>query len=142
VHTFIGAPNGKSREAAHVTSESTPLSVLRLFFAEIFTLLVVETNLHCHQFVENSDDGPPEREVTEAEMFVFGCDVTDGTYSSRQSGGLLDENGKASHSILWTNDGTCYVLPYYGFYISPTIIGMVLTEQMTDCGKYETCLKL
>jgi len=34
-------------------------------------------------------------------------DITDGTYSSRQTGGLLDENGTASHSILWTNDGTC-----------------------------------
>jgi len=33
VHTFPGAPNGKSREAAHVTSESTPFSVLLLFFA-------------------------------------------------------------------------------------------------------------
>ena len=31
---------------------------------------------------------------------------------------------------------------HYAFYISQTIIGMELTEQMTDCGKYETCLKL
>jgi hypothetical protein len=40
VHTFTGAPNGKSREAAYVMSESTPLSILLLFFAEI-TLLIV-----------------------------------------------------------------------------------------------------
>jgi len=33
VHTFTGAPNGKGREAAHVTSKSTPVSVLLLFFA-------------------------------------------------------------------------------------------------------------
>jgi len=44
VYTFTGAPNGKSREAAQVTSESTPLSVLLLFFVEIINLLVVETN--------------------------------------------------------------------------------------------------
>jgi len=70
-HLF-GAPNGKSREAAHVTSESTPLSVLLLFFAEIITLLVVETNHFYHQFLENSDDRPsPQHEVTEAEMFAF-----------------------------------------------------------------------
>jgi hypothetical protein len=43
VHTFTGAPKGKSSEAAHITRESTPLSVLMLFFAEIVTLLVVET---------------------------------------------------------------------------------------------------
>jgi len=72
VHTFTGAPNGKSREAAHVMSESTPLRVLLLFFAEIITLLVVETNRYYHQFLENSDDGhSPEREVTEVEIFAF-----------------------------------------------------------------------
>jgi len=72
VHTFTGAPNRKSREAAHVTSKSTPLNILFLFFAEIIALLVVETNRYYHQFLENSDDGhSPEREVTEAEMFAF-----------------------------------------------------------------------
>jgi len=72
VYRFTGAPNGKSRAAAHVTSESTPLSVLLLFLAEIITLLVVETNCYYHQFLENSDDGPSsKREVTEAEMFAF-----------------------------------------------------------------------
>ena len=30
VHNFIGAPKGKSSEAAHITPESTPLSVLLL----------------------------------------------------------------------------------------------------------------
>ena len=72
VHTFTGASNRKSRETAHVTSEFTPLSVLLLFFTKIITLLVVETNRYCHQFLENSDDGPsPEREVKEVEMFAF-----------------------------------------------------------------------
>ena len=72
VHTFNGVPNGKSREAAHITSESTPLSVLLLYFAEIITLLVVETNHYCHQFLENSDDRhSPEREVTEWKCLHF-----------------------------------------------------------------------
>jgi len=72
VHTFTGAPNGKGRDAAPVTSDSTPLSVLLLFLAGIITFLVAETNRYTHQFLENSDDGPSsEREVTEAEMFAF-----------------------------------------------------------------------
>jgi len=72
VHTFTEATNGKSGEVAHVTSESTPLSILLLFFAEVITLLVVETNRYYHQFLENSDDQhSPECEVTEAEMFAF-----------------------------------------------------------------------
>jgi len=49
VVNFTWAPKGKSREAAHVTSESTPLSVMLLFFTEIITLLVVETNHYYHQ---------------------------------------------------------------------------------------------
>jgi hypothetical protein len=72
VHTFIGAPNRKSSEAAHITPESTPLSNLLLFFAEIITLLVVEMYRYCHQFLDNTDDQPSSHcEVTEAEMFAF-----------------------------------------------------------------------
>ena len=50
VQTFTGAPYGISSEAAHITSESTPLTVLLLFFTEIVTLLVVETKRYYHQF--------------------------------------------------------------------------------------------
>ena len=71
VHNFIGAPSGKSSEAAYITPESTPLSVLLLFFMEIITLLVVERNCYYQQFLDNFDDGPsPQHEVTEAEMFA------------------------------------------------------------------------
>ena len=114
VHTFTGAPNRKSSEAAHVTRQSTPLSNLLLFFAEIITSLVVEMYHYYHQFLDNTDKEPsPQCEVTEAEMFcVFGCDIIDGTYSSRQTEGLLDKNGTALLSILWTSDGTCYVLSH------------------------------
>ena len=108
VHTFTGARNGKSREAAHVTSESTPLSVHAAVLREnyYFAGCGDESLL---QFLKNSDDGhSPERDVTEVEMFVLlALTLQMGTYSSRQTGGLLDENGTASHSILWTNDGTC-----------------------------------
>jgi len=72
VDSFIGAPNRKSSEAAHITPEAIPLSILLLFFAEIITLLLVETNRYYHQFLDNFDDGPSaQHEVTEAEMFVF-----------------------------------------------------------------------
>ena len=72
LHPFTGAPKGKSSEAAHVTSQSTPLSVLMLFFAEIITLLVVETNRYYHDCLDSTDEQHhPQRDVTEAEMFVF-----------------------------------------------------------------------
>ena len=72
VHTFIGAPNGESSVAAHITRESTLLRNLLLFFTEIITLLVVEMYRYYHQFLDNTDDWPsPQCEVTEAEMFAF-----------------------------------------------------------------------
>jgi hypothetical protein len=71
VHTFIGAPTGKSSEAANITKESTPLSVLQMFFAEIINLLVVETNRYYDKFLQNSDGHSPQREATEAGMFAF-----------------------------------------------------------------------
>ena len=49
-----------------------PLSVFLLYFAEIITLLVVETNRYYHDYIDRLDNGPsPEPDVTEAEMFVF-----------------------------------------------------------------------
>ena len=61
---------------------------------------------------------------------VFCSDITDATYSSRQTGGLLDKNGTTSLPILRTN--VLRNITYYAFYISQTIIGMEFTEQMTD----------
>ena len=72
MQTFTGASNGKSSEAAHITPESTPLTVLMLYFAEIVTFLVVEMNRYYHQFLGNCEDGPsPQCDVTEAKMFAF-----------------------------------------------------------------------
>ena len=71
LHPFTGAPKGKNSEAAHVTPQSTPLSVLMLFFVEIITLLIVETNRY-HDCLDSTDEQyHPQRDVTEAEMFVF-----------------------------------------------------------------------
>ena len=144
MHHFIGAPNRKSREAAQVTIESTQLGVLLLFVTQIITFLVVETN-HCyHQFLENSDNGhSPEREVTEAEMFVFLALTLQMGHTVQ---GRLED--------YWTKMEQLRT-PFYGqtmararyyhtlrFLHFTDIIGMELTEQMTDCGKYKTCLKL
>ena len=48
------------------------LRVFLLYFAEIITLLVVETNRYYNDNIDRLDDGPsPKPDVTEAEMFVF-----------------------------------------------------------------------
>ena len=108
MHTFIGAPNGESSVAAHITRESTPLSVLLLFSMEFITLLVVEMNCYYYQFLDNSDNGlSPHREVTRAEMFMFlALTVQMGhTVQDRLEDDL--RNRTALLSILWANDDTC-----------------------------------
>jgi hypothetical protein len=43
-----------------------------LFFAEIITLLVAETNTYYHDHLDRLDQGPsPQPDMTEAEMLVF-----------------------------------------------------------------------
>jgi len=72
-HTFTGGPRGKrNSEAPHLNNSSRPLSVFLLYFAEIITLLVVETNRYYHDHLDRFDEGPsPLPDVTEAEMLVF-----------------------------------------------------------------------
>jgi hypothetical protein len=53
VHTFIGCPRGKrNSEAPHINDSSSPLSIFLLYFAEIITLLVVETNRYYHDHLD------------------------------------------------------------------------------------------
>jgi len=73
VHTFTGGPRRKrNSEAPHLNDSSSPLSVFLLYFAEIITLLVVETNRYYHDHLDRLDEGPaPQPDVTEAEMLVL-----------------------------------------------------------------------
>jgi len=52
-HTYTGGPRGKKdNEASHINDGSSPLSVFLLYFAEIITLLVVETNHYYHNYID------------------------------------------------------------------------------------------
>ena len=78
-HEYTGGPRvKKDNEASHINDGSSPLSVFLLYFAEIITLLVVESNRYYHDYTDRLDDGPsPESDVSEAEMFcVCGIDST------------------------------------------------------------------
>jgi len=72
-HTYTGSRRGKrDNEASHINDGSSPLSLFLLYFAEIITLLVVETNCYYQDYVDRLDDGPsPEPDITQAEIFVF-----------------------------------------------------------------------
>ena len=91
VHTFTGGPRGKrNSEALHINDSSSPLSVFLLYFAEIITLLVVESNRYYHDHLDRLEEGPsPQPDVTEAEMLVSCTDNTNGTLHTRQTDRLL-----------------------------------------------------
>jgi len=73
VHPFFGpAKCVKKSEAPHVNKDSSPLSVLMLFFTEIFHLLVEQTHLYYEQFLDRQA-GPNRRlpDITLTEMMTF-----------------------------------------------------------------------
>ena len=71
-HTFTWGPREKrDSEAPHINDSSSPLGVFLLYFAEIITLMVVETNRYYHDHLDRLDKEPsPLPDVTEAEMLV------------------------------------------------------------------------
>ena len=100
-HIYRG-PRGKDNEASHINDGSIPLSVFLLYFAEIITLLVVETN-RCYHYIDILHDGPsPEPDVTEAEMFVFLALTIQMGHGVRDR--LLGNSGPAIHAFLWHYD--------------------------------------
>ena len=112
--------------------ESTPLSILLLFFAGIITLLVVETNRYHQQFLDNSDDrSSPQCEVTKAEMFAFW--LWHYRWDIQYKAGWRTTGQKWNSLAVHSTYEWWYMLRiiiYYAFYISWTIIGMELTGQM------------
>ena len=73
VHPFVGPAKGvKKSEAPHINKDSSPLSVLLLFYTEILHLLVEQTNLYYKQFLDRQA-GPSRRlpDITLPEMMTF-----------------------------------------------------------------------
>ena len=72
-HTFTGVPRGKGdNEASHINDGSSPLSVFLLYFAEIISLLVVETNRYYQDYIDRLDDGPsPEPDIIKPKCLCF-----------------------------------------------------------------------
>ena len=55
-HRYTGDPRGKkNNEASHINNGSSPLSVFLQYFAEIITLLEVETNRYYHDYIDRLD---------------------------------------------------------------------------------------
>ena len=55
-----------------INDSSSPLSIFLLYFAEIITLLVMETNKYYHDNLDRLDERPsPLPDMTEAKMLVF-----------------------------------------------------------------------
>ena len=73
IHPFVGPAKGvKESEAPHINTDSSPLSVLLLFFTEIFHLLVEQTNMYYQQHIDRQA-GPSRRlpDITLPDMMTF-----------------------------------------------------------------------
>jgi len=56
IHPFVRPAKGvKKSEAPHINKYSSPLSVLLIFFTEIFHVLVEQTNVYCQQHLQKPD---------------------------------------------------------------------------------------
>ena len=56
IHPFVSpAKDMKKSEAPHINKDSSPLSVLMLFFTVIFHLLVEQTNMYYQQHLDKAD---------------------------------------------------------------------------------------
>ena len=54
-HTYTAGHRGKKdNEASHINDGSSPLSVFLLYFVEIITILVVETNRNYHDYIRGA----------------------------------------------------------------------------------------
>jgi hypothetical protein len=73
IHPFVGPAKGlKNSEAPHINKDSSPLSVLMLFFTQIFQLLVEQTNLYYQQHLYRQA-GPSRRlpDIMLPDMMTF-----------------------------------------------------------------------
>ena len=73
IHPFVSPAKGVKRsEAPHINKDSSPLSVLMLFFEEIFHLLVEQTNVHYQQHLDGQAR-PSCRlpDITLPELMIF-----------------------------------------------------------------------
>ena len=73
IHPFVGPARGmRKSEASHINKDSSPLAVLMLFFAEIFQLLVEQTNMYYQQYLDRQAE--PSRQlpdITLQDMMTF-----------------------------------------------------------------------
>ena len=136
LHTFTGGPGGKNdSEESHINEAL--LSVFILYFAEIVTLLVVDTNRYYHW---GMDRPSPQPDVTEAKMFwVSGNNNTNETVLMRPADRLLGKNGPVVHSILHQHDQTKQIFTHH--LVSTTELTR-WKKIMIDYGKYRMYLKL
>jgi hypothetical protein len=120
-HTYTGGHREKKdNEASHINDGSSPLSIFLLYFVEIITLLVVETNRYYQDYIDRLVDGPcPEPDITEAEMFVslamtiqMGHGVRD---KMTDYWSTLDQVYKPFYGTMMNRDRYLHILRYLHF---------------------------
>ena len=101
IHPFVSPAKGVKRsEAPHINKDSSPLSVLMLFFTEIFHLLVEQINVYYQQHLDRKA-GPScwLPDLTLPDMMTFVALALQMVHKLRHTTWLLVKTH--THSILW-----------------------------------------
>jgi hypothetical protein len=113
IHPFVCPAKGvKNSEAPHINKDSSPKSVLMLFFTQNFQLLVEQTNLYYQQHLDRQSG--PSRRLPDMVTFIalalqMGHDLKD---ALRDYWTRLET---ATHSILWQDHDMRQIFTHIAF---------------------------
>jgi hypothetical protein len=114
VHKFTGGPSGLTKNKVHyVNKDCSPLSIFMLIFLEIMQLLLEETNICYHQYLETVDEVccPQPNVTTSSEpVLVYYC--ADGSQLKTQTKRLLVYARIVLYGLLRKNNELRQILPY------------------------------
>jgi hypothetical protein len=121
IHQFTGDKTGKRQNVEpHINKDSTPSSVLMLYFAAVLTLVVKETNRYYQKYLDMLDNGSSSApDITECEMFLFlviivqmGHDIRD---SLKHYWTVTEQFCTPFYSKTMTHDRFLHILRYLHF---------------------------
>jgi len=116
IHPFVGPAKGvKKSNAPSINKDSSPLSVLMMFFTEIFYLLVEQTNVYYQQHLDRQTRSSHQLpDITVPDIMTFVVLALQMRHELKDK--LHDYWLKtATQSVLWRDHGTRQIFTHPAF---------------------------
>jgi len=112
-HPFVGPAKGaKKSKAPHINTHSSPLSVLMLFFKEIFRVLVEKSNVYYQHHLDRQASPSHQLPDTLLDMKTFVC-RWDTNWKTHYMTTSWDLN--SYHSVLWWDHDMRHIFTHTTF---------------------------